>query len=62
MANPIVAVVDTVFPSLDPAKDALSRVNAEIKLAEEPTPEKILEVAADADGVAGSSALSSDPG
>ena len=51
MANPIVAVVDTVFPTLDPAKEALSRVNAVVKLAEEPTPEKILEVAADAEGV-----------
>ena len=51
MANPIVAVVDSVFPTLDPAKKALKRVNAVIRMAEEPTPEKILEVAADADGV-----------
>ena len=51
MANPLVAVVDTVFPTLDPAKKALARVNADLKLAEEPTPEKILEVAANADGV-----------
>ena len=51
MTNPIVAVVDSVFPTLDPARKALSRVNAELKMAEEPTPEKILQVAADADGV-----------
>ena len=51
MANPIVAVVDSVFPTLEPAKKALARVNAELKMAEKPTPEKILEVAADADGV-----------
>lgn len=51
MANPIVAVADTVFPSLDPAKEALARVNAELKLAEEATPEKILAVAAEADGL-----------
>ena len=51
MANPIVAVVDSVFPTLDPARKALKRVNAEIRIADEPTPEKILEVAADADGV-----------
>ena len=51
MANPLVALVDTVFPTLDPAKKALARVNADLKLAEEPTPEKILEVAANADGV-----------
>ena len=51
MANLIVAVVDSVFPTLDPAKDVLKRVNAEIRMAEDQTPEKILEVAADADGV-----------
>ena len=51
MANPVVAVVDSVFPTLDPAKDALKRVNAEIRMAEDQTPEKILEVAAEADGV-----------
>lgn len=51
MANPLVAVVDTVFPNLDAAQQALSRVNAELKIAAEPTPDKILEVAADADGV-----------
>ena len=46
-----VAVTDTVFPSLDPAKEALSRVDAELTLASEPTVEGILEVAADADAV-----------
>ena len=51
MTNPIVAVVDTVFPTLDPARKALARVNAEIRMAKNATPEKILEVAADADGV-----------
>lgn len=51
MANPLVAVIDSVFPTLEPAKDALARVNAEIRMAEEPTPKKILDVAANADGV-----------
>ncbi len=46
-----VAVTDTVFPSLDPAKEALSRVDAELTLASEPTVEGILEVAADADAL-----------
>ena len=61
MANPIVAVVDSVFPTLDPAKKALKRVNAEIRMADEPTPEKILEVAADADGDVAPVASSSPP-
>lgn len=46
-----VAVTDTVFPSLDPAREALSRVDAELTLASEATVEGILEVAADADAV-----------
>ena len=46
-----VAVTDTVFPSLDPAREALSRVDAELTLASEPTVEGILEVAADADAL-----------
>ena len=48
---PLVAVADTVFPSLDPAREALSGLNAEVRLASEPTPEAILEVAREADGV-----------
>ncbi|MEE2746621.1 MAG: C-terminal binding protein [Pseudomonadota bacterium] len=51
MVTPIVAVVDTVFPNLSAAEEALKRVNAEIVIAEKPTPEKILAVAADADAV-----------
>ena len=46
-----VAVSDTVFPSLDPAREALSRVDAELTLASEPTVDGILEVAADADAL-----------
>ena len=51
MASPIVAVSDSVFPNLDLAKAALSGVNAELRLAAEPTPEAIMEVAAEADGL-----------
>ena len=51
MGAPLVAVVDTVFPTLDPAKQILSEINATIKMVEEPTPKKILDVAANADGI-----------
>lgn len=51
MSGLLVAVADSPFPSLDPAKEALSRVNAELKLAAEPTPDGILAVARDADAV-----------
>jgi D-3-phosphoglycerate dehydrogenase len=51
MSGPLVAVADSPFPSLDPAKEALSRVNAELKMAAEPTPDGILAVAREADAV-----------
>jgi D-3-phosphoglycerate dehydrogenase len=51
MANPLVAIADTVFPSLEPAKKALARLDPELRLAEKPTPEAILEVARQADAV-----------
>lgn len=51
MATPQVAVSDSVFPSLDPAKQALSAVGAELRLAREATPEAILEIAREADGM-----------
>jgi D-3-phosphoglycerate dehydrogenase / 2-oxoglutarate reductase len=47
----LVAVTDTVFPTLEPAKEALAVVGAELVLASEPTPEAILEVAAEADAM-----------
>src|SRR6058998_1692126 len=46
-----VAVADSVFPNLDPARAVLSRISAELQLAEAPTPEAILRVAARADAV-----------
>ena len=51
MANPLVAVTDHVFPDLEPAKQVLSELHAEVKLAEATTPEAILKVARDADGL-----------
>ena len=46
-----VAVADSVFPNLDPARDVLSRIGAELQLASANTPEAILQVAADADAL-----------
>ena len=46
-----VAVADSPFPSLDPAKEILAELNAELRLAAEPTPEAILDVARQADGL-----------
>ncbi|MGE5264642.1 MAG: C-terminal binding protein [Acidobacteriota bacterium] len=51
MANPLVAVTDHVFPNLEPTKQVLSELHAELKLAQATTPEAILEVAREADGV-----------
>jgi len=47
----LVAVSDTVFPSLDPARGVLSKIGAELQLASEPTPEGILRIATDADAL-----------
>jgi D-3-phosphoglycerate dehydrogenase len=50
--NPaVVAVTDTVFPNLDPARSALEPAGAELRMAAEPTAEAILEVAGDADAL-----------
>ncbi len=51
MAVKLVAVTDSVFPNLDPAGEVLAKIGAEVRLAKEPTPEGILEVARDADAV-----------
>ena len=47
----LVAVTDSVFPNLDPAREVLSQIGAELRLAAQPTPEAILEVAREADAV-----------
>ncbi len=51
MAKVLIAVADSVFPSLDPAQRVLDRLDAELRLAEAPTPEAITEVARQADGL-----------
>jgi D-3-phosphoglycerate dehydrogenase / 2-oxoglutarate reductase len=51
MPQRIVGVSDSVFPNLDPAREVLSKIGAELHLAETPKPEAILRVAADADAL-----------
>ena len=51
MSKTLVAVVDTVFPTLDPARSVLAKVDAELVMAEQPTPDSILSVASEADAV-----------
>ena len=51
MPHAQIAVFDTVFPNLDPAQEVLSKIGAEIHLAKDATPQAILEVARNADGV-----------
>ena len=51
MPAKLVAVTDSVFPNLDPAGEVLAKIGAELRLAKEPTPEAILEIARDADAV-----------
>jgi D-3-phosphoglycerate dehydrogenase len=47
----LVAVADSVFPNLDVARDVLSAVGATVRLAAEPTPASIIDVAAGADAL-----------
>jgi D-3-phosphoglycerate dehydrogenase len=51
MAGPVIAVADSVFPSLDPAKAALARLNPTFRLSKSGHADDILEVARDADAI-----------
>ena len=51
MAKYLVAVADSVFPNLDPAREVLSTIGAELQLASDPSPEAVLKVAAGADAL-----------
>jgi D-3-phosphoglycerate dehydrogenase len=51
MSRPIIAVTDSVFPSLDPAMAALARIDPEMRMAKSPAAADILEVARDADAI-----------
>src|SRR5260370_12637064 len=47
----LIAVTDSPFPSLDPAKAALARVDPELRMAKSASVDDILAVARDADAV-----------
>src|SRR5467141_3184351 len=51
MASHLVVVSDSVFPNLDPAREVLSTIGAELQMASEPTPEAIVRAAAAADAL-----------
>ncbi len=51
MSSTLIAVADTVFPSLDPALQALAAVEPELKIAEDASVDNILAVAADAEAL-----------
>jgi D-3-phosphoglycerate dehydrogenase / 2-oxoglutarate reductase len=51
MSRPLIAVTDSPFPSLDPAKAALKRVDPELRVAKSASAEDILAVARDADAI-----------
>jgi len=51
MPRPLIAITDSPFPSLDPAKKALARLDPEYRMAKSPSPEDILSVARDADAI-----------
>lgn len=51
MPRPLIAVTDSPFPSLDPAKAALARIDPELRVASSASAEDILAVARDADAI-----------
>jgi len=51
MTRPLIAVTDSVFPSLDPAIAALKRIDPDLRLARSAGAEDILAVARDADAI-----------
>jgi len=51
MAGPVIAVTDSVFPSLDPAKAALAKLDPTFRMAKSASPDDILAVAKDADAI-----------
>ena len=46
-----ITVSDSVFPNLDPARQVLSSIGAELRMADTPTPEGIVAAAASSDGL-----------
>jgi D-3-phosphoglycerate dehydrogenase len=51
MAQPLIAVTDSPFPSLDPAKKALARLAPEFRMAKSASADDIVAVARDADAI-----------
>jgi D-3-phosphoglycerate dehydrogenase len=51
MPRPLIAVTDSPFPSLDPAKAALARIDPELRVANSASTADILAVARDADAI-----------
>jgi D-3-phosphoglycerate dehydrogenase / 2-oxoglutarate reductase len=51
MPRPLIAVTDSVFPSLDPAIAALKRIDPELRMAKSAASDDILAVARDADAI-----------
>jgi D-3-phosphoglycerate dehydrogenase len=51
MARTLIAITDSPFPSLDPAKQALATLDPEYRMSKSPAAEDILAVARDADAV-----------
>ena len=51
MPSHLVVVSDSVFPNLDPAREVLSAIGAQLQMASEPTPEAIVRAAAAADAL-----------
>ncbi len=51
MAGPVIAITENIFPTLDPAKAALARLNPTLRMAKSTSAENILEVARDADAI-----------
>jgi D-3-phosphoglycerate dehydrogenase / 2-oxoglutarate reductase len=51
MTRPLIAITDSVFPSLDPALAALKRVDPEVRMAKSGSADDILAVARDADAI-----------
>ena len=46
-----VTVSDSVFPNLDPARQVLSSIGADLRMADAPTPEGIVAAAASSDAL-----------
>src|SRR6202163_2704678 len=51
MPRPVIAITDSVFPSLDPAKQALARLDPEYRMSKSAAADDILAVARDADAI-----------